>query len=51
MATKKKEKAPVVAAATPKPWDGKTARETYCHPCGGMVNGNGCDKKNCPVRS
>ena len=34
----------------PKPWDGATAKETHCHKCGGMVNGNGCDKKNCPVK-
>ncbi len=35
----------------PKPWDGKTVREVPCHKCGGMVNGNGCDQKDCPVRS
>lgn len=33
------------------PWNGKSVTETFCHVCGGMVNGNGCDKPVCPVRA
>lgn len=32
-----------------KPWKGHTVQETFCHPCGGMVNGNGCAKPDCPI--
>jgi hypothetical protein len=31
-------------------WDGRASVEKHCAPCGGMVNGNGCDKPVCPVR-
>ena len=24
--------------------------DKYCGPCGGMVNGNGCVRADCPVR-
>lgn len=24
--------------------------DKYCAPCGGMVNGNGCSRADCPVR-
>lgn len=24
--------------------------DKYCAPCGGMVNGNGCGRADCPVR-
>lgn len=37
-------------ADKPQPWDGTTVRDVSCAKCGGLVNGNGCDQKDCPVR-
>lgn len=42
---------PVQATPVPaQPWSGQVAGERYCGPCGGMVNGNGCERENCPVK-
>ena len=29
---------------------GEAMMDKYCGPCGGMVNGNGCGRADCPVR-